>query len=382
MPTNHQPYQYKLRKYCLYLLKLPLRYWQRNLIHKIITVIVLIVFFAFISMVAIGEWYISTQANIPLTYGVSFTPDYAESLGLNPKQTMTALLNIGVRQFRLTSYWSDIEPTKGQFNFSQLDWEMKLANQYHAKVILVVGLRQPRWPECHPPSWINTANPINTWEPQLLSFMSQVINRYKTNTALEAWQLENEYFLKGFGACTNFSRFRLVSEYQLLKRLDPTHSVIIGRSNNDIGTPMGQPTPDFYGISIYKRVWDASFSKRYIEYPFTGWYYAFLAGVQELHQNKNMIIDELQAEAWPPNGQTIPESSLAEQNKSLNATRLEHRFAYGKSTGMKDILMWGSEYWYYRKVVLNDPSLWNVAKNQFKANHYHTGEYLLSHPNL
>ena len=29
-----------------------------------------------------------------------------------------------------------------------------------------------------------------------------------------------------------------------------------------------------------------------------------------------MIIDEEQAEAWPPHGQTITETSLNEQNKS------------------------------------------------------------------
>ena len=382
MPVETESYRSKLRKYCLYVLRLPVRYWRRSWLSKLLIILIALIFLLTSAMAAIGEWYISTQANIPLTYGVSFIPDYAQSLGLNPEATMKALLNIGVRQFRLTSYWSDIEPTKNNYDFSQLDWELNLANRYHAKVILTIGLRQPRWPECHPPSWINTSAPMNTWEPALLSFMSKVINRYKGNPALEAWQLENEYFLQGFGACTNFSRARLVSEYQLLKQLDPAHSVIIGRSNNALGLPLGSPTPDFYGISIYKRVWDAAVTHRYLEYPYPGWFYGFLAGIQEIHQGRNMIIDELQAEAWPPNGQTIPHTSLYEQNKSLSAQRLEHRFAFGKSTGVKDIMLWGAEYWYYRMVILNDPSLWNVAKQQFKANDYHSGAYLLSHPNL
>ena len=81
-----------------------------------------------------------------------------------------------------------------------------------------------------------------------------------------------------------------------------------------------------------------------------------------------MVIGELQAEAWPPNGQGITNISLAEQNKSLNAQRLHDRFAYGKATGMKTIDMWGAEYWYYRLAKLHDPSLWNVAKQAYAKN--------------
>jgi hypothetical protein len=34
---------------------------------------------------------------------------------------------------------------------------------------------------------------------------------------------------------------------------------------------------------------------------------------------------------------------------------------------MKNIDLWGAEYWYYRAVKLHDPSLWNVAKQEFAA---------------
>ena len=286
---------------------------------------------------------------------------------------MKALLNIGVRQFRLTSYWSDIEAHPNQYNFSQLDWEFKLANEYHAKIILTIGLRQPRWPECHPPSWVNTSTATQNWQPLLLNFMSRVIARYKNNPALQAWQLENEYFLRGFGDCTNFSRNRYIAEAKLLNQLDPTKPVVITRSNNGLGIAIGQPTPTVYGISIYKRVWDATYTHRYIEYPYTNWYDAFLAQMQLLYNNHPMIVTEMQAEAWPPNGQTIPETSLNQQNKSLNASRLINRFNFAKQTGMKDVIMWGSEYWYYRLTVLHDPSLWNVAKQEFKLNNYRNG---------
>ncbi len=375
-------YLSKLRMFWLWLIHAPFRYWHGNWVHKIVSTIVIAVIILIMLIAGIGEWYISTQSSIPLTYGVSFIPDYAESLGVNPKAAYAALLKIGVRQFRLTSYWSDIEPTKGNYNFSQLDWEFAMANAAHAKIILTVGLRQPRWPECHPPSWVNTAAPLNSWEPELLSFMREVINRYRNNPALEAWQLENEYFLKGFGDCNNFSRSRLINEYDMLKRLDPHHPIILGRSNNAVGFPIGKPTPSIYGISVYKRVWDANVTHRYLEYPYPAWFYGFLAGVQEIYQHKNMIIAEMQAEPWIPDGKTIPEASLAVQNESLNANRLKNRFSFSQATGIKDVIMWGAEYWYYRKIVLHDPSVWNVAKAEFKKNADHDGEYLFHHLNL
>jgi hypothetical protein len=78
-------------------------------------------------MYGIAQWYIHSESSKPLQLGISFVPDYAQSLGINPQQTMDGLLSIGVKQFRLVSYWSDMEPSAGQYDFSQLDWEFQKA---------------------------------------------------------------------------------------------------------------------------------------------------------------------------------------------------------------------------------------------------------------
>lgn len=319
------------------------------------------------TMYGIAQWYIQSEKNKPQEIGVSFIPDYARSLGVDPEETMDALTGIGVKQFRLVSYWSDMERTQGTYDFSQLDWQFKKAEAANAKVMLTVGLRQPRWPECHIPDWA-AKEPASQWTPQLESFMKAVVERYKDSPSLQQYQLENEYFLKGFGTCTDFSRQRLIDEYNLVKKTDPTHPIIVGRSNNSLGFPVGQPRPDEFSISVYKRVWDAGVSRRYLEYPQPAWFYGYLAGVQKIFLGKNMVIGELQAEAWPPNGKPIPQTSLEEQDKSFNAERFKDRIAYGKATGMRQIDLWGAEYWYYRLTVLDDPSLWNVAKQEFKSN--------------
>jgi hypothetical protein len=340
-------------------------YWRCNWRHKVIVCIVGLLVLCLGCMYGIARWYIATESSKPLNLGVSFIPDYAQSLGVNPQATMAALIHqVGVRNFRLTSYWSDMEPSPGHYDFSQLDWEFQQAQAAHAKVTLVVGLRQPRWPECHMPTWAEN-EPTSVWEPQLYSFITAVVNRYKNSPSLQNWQVENEYFLQGFGTCSNDSRQRLVNEYNIVAKLDPKHTIIVGRSNNALGLPLGKPTPDEFSVSVYKRVWDANFTHRYLEYPFPAWYYAFEAGIQKIVTGKDMILGEMQAEPWPPSGKTIPQVSLAEQNKSLNAARLSGRFKYAEGTGMRTIYMWGAEYWYYRLTVEHDPSVWNVAKKAF-----------------
>jgi hypothetical protein len=317
-------------------------------------------------MYAVAQWYIHSQNSKPMTYGVSFIPAYAESLGLDPEETMDALLGIGVKHFRLVSYMNQISTDPATNDFSQLDWQFKKAEAANAKILLTVGLRQPRWPECHEPGWLmNIRSNHTVWQKTVELHVSRVVDRYKDSPALEGYQLENEYFLKGFGTCSEWSRQRLINEYNLIKEIDPAHPVTIGRSNNALGFPVGKPTPDEWGISIYKRVWDAGVTKRYLEYPFPAWFYGFLAGTQKIIWGKDMKIAELQAEPWPPNFKTIPEASLAEQNKSFDAARFEGRFEFAQGTGMKEVYLWGAEYWYYRKVVLRDDSIWQVAHRHF-----------------
>lgn len=260
------------------------------------------------------------------------------------------------------TYWDVGEPTNGTYNFDEFDWQMKMAEQAGAKVSLAIGLRQPRWPECHMPAWA-ASMPMSEWSVELKDYMKAVIDRYKSSPALESYQLENEFFMDVFGICPDFSRERLVDEFNFAKSIDPSHPVIISRSNNWIGIPTGDPRPDQFGISVYKRVWDKTFTKRYFEYPLPPWFYGFLAGAGEIATGKDMIIHELQAEAWLPDGFDINNpADVKEMEKSMNHERLSARIQYAKDTGIRTIDLWGVEWWYWQKEKLNNPALWNAAK--------------------
>lgn len=331
--------------------------------HTALAIIVLLFVLLASTMFGVAQWYIHSERSKPYVQGVTFIPSYASYLGVEPQQTMDALLDIGVRHFRLVSYWDQIEATQGAYDFTQLDWQFKKAEQSGSKVTLAVGLRQPRWPECHAPDWVDTKQPAQQWQPRLERFMQRVIERYKDSPALDSYQLENEFY-NHFGECYNFDRQRLKDELALVKKLDSKHPVIISRSNNYVGLMLRQPLPDEIGISVYRRVWEPHIN-RYFQYPYPAWYYAFLAGGEKLLTGKDSVLHELQAEPWPPRGKNIIDVSLAEQNKSFDAKSFSERVEFAKATGMREVYYWGAEYWYYRMVVLHDKSVWNVAEQTF-----------------
>lgn len=345
-------------------MKLLKRRWKSfNSAHKVLNLIILFVFLFTIFSYTTGQYYINKHKDEPTNIGVTFVPNYARYYGLDPKEVMDAsIYELGIKRFRLVSYWKDIERTEGQYDFSELDWQFRKAEETGSKVSLALGLRQPRWPECHMPQW-GLGTDREFWQPKLMTFIEKTVERYKDSPALISYQLENEFFLSVFGECPDFTRERLVEEYNLVKRLDPKTKLIVSRSNNWGGYPVNDPIPDEFAISIYKRVWDKTFTKRYVEYPYPPWFYSSIAGVQELMHGKPMIIHELQMEAWLPEGDYKMNrlSDIPEQRKTMDSERWKKRLEFGVATGMKDIDMWGVEWWYWQKVN-GHPELWDTAK--------------------
>lgn len=320
-----------------------------------------------LGLYSVSRWYVASSATKPLTIGVSFVPDYARSLDLNAEETMDALIDdLGVRQFRLVSYWNKHEPEQGEYDFSDLDWQFEKAEAADARVSLAIGLRQPRWPECHMPDWAKHM-PSNKWQPALEKYISTVVNRYKDSPSLVSWQLENEYF-NDFGECPDHTAERLTREFNLVKNLDTQHPVIISRSNNFPALLLSAPQPDLVGMSVYRRVWDAKITQNYYTYPLPSWYYAGIAGLQKIITGKDSVLHEMQMEPWPPSGKFVRNVSLDEQDKSFASSGFAGRVDFAKNTGMRSIDLWGAEWWYWRLEKAKDPNFWNEAKEVFSNN--------------
>ena len=312
----------------------------------------------------VAYWYQQKHKNEPLVWGVTFIADYARYFDLDAKETFLAIRDdLSFKRFRLVSYWESIEKTPGVYDFSELDWQFDRVEEVGGEVTLAIGLRQPRWPECHIPSFYNE-QPSDVWYPKLQDFMKAVIERYRDRPALKDYQLENEYFLGVFGDCKRFGapRSRLIEEFSFVKNLDSNHPIILSLANNYFGLPVGQPRADQFGVSVYKRVFDYTVTHRYFEYPFPSWYYSWRAGWLEILTGRSSMLHELQAEPWPP--MSVKEASVEEQDKSMDAKRLHERIGYAEAIGFRDVDFWGAEWWYWRKVHYNDPSLWEAVRTE------------------
>ncbi len=311
-----------------------------------------------ISVVVLTSFYLRHR-NDPYNIGVSFADQYTKELGLDPHETLNALIDdLGIRRFRLMSYWDEIEKTPGQYDFSELDYEMGQVAKSGGKVTLAIGMRQPRYPECHYPDWVSNLN-SDQQGAATVKFVDAVVAHVKDRPELDSYQLENEALNTAFGLCHDFSRKRLTDELNDVKQIDSNHPVIISVSN-EFGLPLGRPHPDIVGFSIYHRVFDQTVTHRYVEYPIPAWYHGWRAAIIQAFEGKSTIIHELQAEPWGP--QATKNLSIEEQSKSMDPARLQGRVDYAKATGIHTFDLWGGEWWYWRKVKFNDPSLWNVAK--------------------
>jgi len=344
------------------------KWWHKAWWAKLITVLIGGVLIILVGLYGVARWYVATNNDKPLQLGVTFIPDYAKSLGLDEKEAMDALVDdLGVKHFRLVSYWNKYESEQGKYDFSDLDWQFEKAEKADAKVSLAIGLRQPRWPECHMPDWAKN-KPVDEWQPALEKYIKTVVSRYKNSSSLESYQLENEYFLHAFANCPGTTRERLTSEFNLVKKTDPSKPIIMTRSTNNPSLVLSNPRPDIVGVSVYRKVWNENIYKGYYDYPLPSWYYAGIAGLQKIFTGKNSMLHEMQMEPWPPGGRFIADVPIKEQNESMNADMFASRIDFAKNTGMRTIDLWGAEWWYWRLEKANDPSLWNAAKEAFQTN--------------
>ncbi len=296
-------------------------------------------------------------------YGVSFSEKRSTELGLDWRANYLALLDdLKIKNYRLMSYWDVHERMRGQLDFRSLDWQMDEAAKRGAKVSLAIGLRQPRWPECHEPAWA-TKITGNEWKQALYSYMETVVKRYEHHPALISWQLENEGMNDWFGMCGKSDRTRLIEEFKLVKSLS-SHPIWMSLSDQH-GLPLGQPWPDKFGYSVYRIVWSEKTwpYKGYLTYPTPIWYHRARAAVIHAYTGRDIFIHELQLEPWGP--KDFKDMSTDEQNISMSTKQIGENVYFAREIGARDIYTWGSEWWYWRKTIKNDPSVWETVRTEF-----------------
>lgn len=297
-----------------------------------------------------------------VSWGVSFDPYYAESLGLDWQETYLSLLDdVGVDHLRIVAFWDALEPADDEFDFERLDFQMEEASKRNAKVILGVGRRLPRWPECHIPSWAENLSE-DQQRSQVLELLPRIVNRYKDSPALEFWQVENEPYVTFFGECPGPSAPFVEEEMRVVESLDPDHPIFLTDSGELSLWFRISRLGDNLGISMYRTIYDGNYTHLYLSYRpfFPQQYYRIKANIyKRLGWLERIFVSELQAEPW--GSKPLTEMSLEEQYITLSPEKLRYNINFARSTGFDRFYLWGAEWWFYARDVLGVPDFLEEA---------------------
>ena len=319
--------------------------------------IVAICLICFVVYMFTGE----TEKSPDIVFGVTFSQLFAEQMGLDWKNIYTAALDeLGVRKLRLVAYWQKIESVPGEYVFDDLDWQIDEAGKRNAEVILAVGQKLPRWPECHIPEWARELNKEER-EQKILLMLSKIVEHYQDNDTIKFWQIENEPFLISFGECPEFDKDFLLEEISLVRKLDKKRPIILTASGELSSWTKPARKGDILGTTLYRTIWNELLG--HFKYPIPSVFYHRRANlVKWITGIEKIFIIELQAEPWGP--KMIWETPIARQEQSMSLSDFKDIIEYTRKTGFDEAYLWGVEWWYQRKIQ-GDASFWQEAQKLF-----------------
>ncbi len=304
------------------------------------------------------------EISAPVKIGTTFSLRYAQDIGLDWRQAYVAMLDdLKIKYIRLPVYWDKVELSEGQYDFTDLDWQLEQAKQREAQVILAFGQKTPRWPECFIPQWIGNNDAKR--KERLLAFEKVIVERYKNNhPEIIRWQVENEPFLD-FGVCPPIDPALVDSEVALVRSLDSTKPIMLTDGGEATLWIAAAKRADIFGSTMYREVISPRFG--YWKYPLGPNFFKAKRLLIKLfaHQN-NAIVIELQGEPWVRGWTTS--APMETQLASMNAEKLADNVAFAKKTEMKEIYIWGVEWWYWLKTQQYNPTLWDQAKKIVQEN--------------
>ena len=302
-----------------------------------------------------------------IVWGVDFSQMQAEALGLVWEEVYLDIIkDLGAKNIKLHTQWDWVEGKKDGYYFSDIDWQVKQAEENGVKLVYVMGLKSGRWPECHAPVWLSSLSEKEQ-QKELLEYVQKVILRYKDSKAIAYWQVENEPFFK-FGECPPWyydGGSFLNEEVALVRNLDPSRKIIISDSGEQSSWFKPAKTGDIVGITMYRKVWARitdgfGFNLNFFFKPVTYWRKALI--IKKIF-GKDVIGIELQAEPWA--SKPFYDVPIEAQEKTMNLDLFKQNVEYAKKTGLDRFYFWGTEWWYWLKTEKNQPAIWNEARNLF-----------------
>ncbi|MFA5776068.1 MAG: hypothetical protein WC988_00720 [Patescibacteria group bacterium] len=316
-----------------------------------------------ITLPAVFFYIVRPKPATQINYGINFSQKYVTELGLDWKKSYIQILDdLKPKYARLVVYWDISEPQVGKYNYSDILWQLDKARKRNVKVILTMGRRVLRYPECHEPSWWKNSTDEKFKEEALLKYIGNTTNQLKVYDNIIMWQVENEPMFP-FGDCQKQTKETVEKEIALVKSLDTRPILVQDSGEGGFWRPiylMG----DYLGISMYRRTWfnfwkEAVGTSFYVEYPLAHWTYKIKSVLTGVPADK-IIVTELQGEPWGPdiNSKLTEE----EKQKTMSKQQFIETISYAQKSGFKDLYFWGVEWWLWEKEVNNNPFYWETAK--------------------
>lgn len=322
---------------------------------KMILLILLVIF-----LVTTAFFFIGTPPQEKeITFGVNFSQKHAQQLGLDAKETLLALLDdLKTKNIKLITHWDLIEPEKDNFSFDDLDWQIEQIEKKGAKIILVIGMKTGRWPECHIPTWAKGLDKKEQQE-RILNLIEEIVLRYEKNPSITIWDIENEPLFP-FGECPWRDKNFVRKEIAQVKSLDSQKRPILISDSGEFSLWVAAAQlGDVVGVTMYKKAWFKELGIR-VSYPFPPIFYWRKAQTIKRLFGKEIICVELQAEPWCKN--LLYNCSLEEQQKTMNLAQFKYNIEFAKRTGLNSFYLWGAEWWYWLAEKQGQPEIWNEAK--------------------
>ncbi len=295
--------------------------------------------------------------------GLTFSPKAATALGLDWKEIYKKLLvDLQPDVIRIPIYWDILEPVNNEFHFEDFDYQLDLLEGTDIEVILAIGHKLPRWPECHLPNWVSNLD-NEAIEMELQQMIETVVKNYRNNSRVITWQVQNEVLFT-FGECPEWSsnRKRLKSLITSVQKLAPEDKVATSDSGELSFWLKTSTLPiDTLAISLYRSVYNPD-RGGYFYWPVNPYYYKIHAFLVRPFV-REIIISELQLEPWGP----APVQDLSDEEVLLSITpeEIDIRLDFAQRTGATTILAWGVEWWYYMQEVRGNSEFLQSAQKYF-----------------
>ncbi len=313
------------------------------------------IFWALGAFVLFGAFVLREVESHPV-YGFTFSSMYAESLGLDAEETLTATLDAFHPAFvRFPLYWDAIERESDVFIWDDIDRAVAKMQSAHVSIHMVIGAKVPRWPECFFPAWVNLRD-RDVYRESLLAYIDEAVTRYAP--VVDVWQVENEPFF-AFGDCPDPDIDMLQEEIALVRAIDPDAEIQMTVSGEQQMWGSVASFTDRIGVSVYRNARSALFGS--FSFPVPSEWYALMR--MPMFFSHDFAISELQMEPWFT---SHPRYLSVENAASLFTSRdALNNLAYARATGFSEVSFWGVEWWYYLQQQ-GYPELWNVMSEVMK----------------